>query len=117
MSSRSLAWLYLSVNYLKAAVICLPPQVIPCIWTGYPPPSSVMRGVMLLLYLIIGLIAVTANSLVIILWVRSVASSVIELEPKVRENFSTTRAFSWLKAPTRTFTFKTLLRHYAKPVQ
>ena len=31
--------------------------------------------------------------------------------------FSTTRAFSWLKAPTRTFTFKTLLRHYAKPVQ
>ena len=25
-----------------------------------------------------------------------------------------TRAFSWLKAPTRAFTFKTLLRHYAK---
>ena len=25
-----------------------------------------------------------------------------------------TRAFSWLKAPTSTFTFKTLLRHYAK---
>ena len=25
-----------------------------------------------------------------------------------------TRAFSWLKAPTNTFTFKTLLRHYAK---
>ena len=24
------------------------------------------------------------------------------------------RAFSWLKAPTRAFTFKTLLRHYAK---
>ena len=24
-----------------------------------------------------------------------------------------TRAFSWLKAPTSTFTFKTLLRHYA----
>ena len=24
------------------------------------------------------------------------------------------RAFSWLKAPTITFTFKTLLRHYAK---
>ena len=23
-------------------------------------------------------------------------------------------AFSWLKAPTSTFTFKTLLRHYAK---
>merc|ERR1711949_119338 len=23
-------------------------------------------------------------------------------------------AFSWLKAPTRAFTFKTLLRHYAK---
>ena len=25
-----------------------------------------------------------------------------------------TRTFSWLKAPTSTFTFKTLLRHYAK---
>ena len=25
-----------------------------------------------------------------------------------------TRAFSWLKAPTGAFTFKTLLRHYAK---
>ena len=25
-----------------------------------------------------------------------------------------TRAFSWLKAPTSAFTFKTLLRHYAK---
>ena len=24
------------------------------------------------------------------------------------------RAFSWLKAPTGTFTLKTLLRHYAK---
>ena len=25
-----------------------------------------------------------------------------------------TRAFSWLKAPSSAFTFKTLLRHYAK---
>ena len=25
-----------------------------------------------------------------------------------------TRAFSWMKAPTSAFTFKTLLRHYAK---
>ena len=25
-----------------------------------------------------------------------------------------TKAFSWLKAPTSAFTFKTLLRHYAK---
>ena len=25
-----------------------------------------------------------------------------------------TRAFSWLKAPNNAFTFKTLLRHYAK---
>ena len=25
-----------------------------------------------------------------------------------------TKAFSWLKAPTSGFTFKTLLRHYAK---
>ena len=96
MSSSSLAWLYLPVNYLKDAVICLPPhQVIPCIWTGYPPPSSVMRGVMLLLYLIIGLIAVTANSLVIILWVRSVASSVVELQMKVCKDFTITE-----KAPS-----------------
>ena len=29
-------------------------------------------------------------------------------------NHGPTRAFSWLKAPTRAFTFKTLLRHYAK---
>ena len=27
-----------------------------------------------------------------------------------------TRAFSWLKAPTSAFTYKTLLRHYAKRV-
>ena len=27
---------------------------------------------------------------------------------------ASTRAFSWLKAPTSAFTFKTLLRHYAK---
>ena len=26
------------------------------------------------------------------------------------------KAFSWLKAPTSTFTFKTLLRHYAEQV-
>ena len=39
--------------------------------------------------------------------------------PKVPEDFTITEkaplvtraAFSWLKAPTRTFTFKTLLRH------
>ena len=28
-----------------------------------------------------------------------------------------TRAFSWLKAPTSAFTFKTLLRHYASVVK
>ena len=27
---------------------------------------------------------------------------------------ASTKAFSWLKAPTSAFTFKTLLRHYAK---
>ena len=31
----------------------------------------------------------------------------------IAEN-AATRAFSWLKAPTSDFTFKTLLRHYAK---
>ena len=39
--------------------------------------------------------------------------------PKVPEDFTitekaATRAFSWLKAPTSDFTFKTLLRYYAK---
>ena len=39
--------------------------------------------------------------------------------PKVREDITITekapnRAFSWLKAPTSFFTFKNLLRHYAK---
>ena len=39
--------------------------------------------------------------------------------PNVPEEFTITekaptRAFSWLKAPTTAFTFKTLLRHYAK---
>ena len=43
----------------------------------------------------------------------------VELETKVREDFTITekaptRAFSLLKAATTAFTFKTLLRHYAK---
>ena len=43
----------------------------------------------------------------------------VEVQTKVREDFTITEkahtwAFSWLKAPTSTFTFKTLLRHYAK---
>ena len=42
-----------------------------------------------------------------------------ELQTKLREDFTImekapTRAFSWLKVPTSAFTFKTLLRHYAK---
>ena len=42
-----------------------------------------------------------------------------ELQTEVHEDFTITekaptRAFSWLKAPTSAFTFKTLLRHYAK---
>ena len=37
---------------------------------------------------------------------RSTGSTITEKAP--------TRAFSWLKAPTSAFTFKTLLRHYAE---
>ena len=42
----------------------------------------------------------------------------VELQTKVRKDFTSTekaptRAFSWWKAPTSAFTFKTLLRHYA----
>ena len=45
--------------------------------------------------------------------------SPVELQIKVHEDFTITekaptRAFSWLKAPTSAFTFKALLRHYAK---
>ena len=41
------------------------------------------------------------------------------MKVQVREDFTITekdptRAFSWLKAPTGAFTFKTLLIHYAK---
>ena len=32
----------------------------------------------------------------------------------VKLSIGPTRAFSWLKTPTSAFTFKTLLRHYAK---
>ena len=39
----------------------------------------------------------------------SVSQSVFTITEK-----APTRAFSWLKAPTSAFTFKTLLRHYAK---
>ena len=41
--------------------------------------------------------------------VPSVSQSVFTITEK-----APTRAFSWLKVPTSTFTFKTLLRHYAK---
>ena len=40
--------------------------------------------------------------------------TVLELETKVHPK-APTSAFSLLKAPTTAFTFKTLLRHYAKP--
>ena len=39
-------------------------------------------------------------------------SATSKLETNLREP-SPTRSFSWLKAPTSAFTFKTLLRHYA----
>ena len=44
---------------------------------------------------------------------------IVELQTNLREDFTImekapARVFSWLKAPTSTFTFKTLLRHYAK---
>ena len=47
------------------------------------------------------------------------AGQQVELQTNVREDFTITekaptRAFSWLKAPTSAFTFKTLVRHYAK---
>ena len=40
---------------------------------------------------------------------RSVSQSVFTITEKAPN-----RAFSWLRAPTTAFTFKTLLRHYAK---
>ena len=49
----------------------------------------------------------------------SCSCSWLELQTKVREDFTitekaSTRAFSWLEAPTNAFTFNTLLRHYAE---
>ena len=45
-------------------------------------------------------------------------SSLKKVHLKVRnhEEGPYTKAFSWLKAPTNAFTFKTLLRHYAKQI-
>ena len=45
----------------------------------------------------------------------------VELQTKVREDFTITEkapnlAFFWLKVPSSNFTFKKLLRHYAKQV-
>ena len=37
----------------------------------------------------------------------------VQTQAACTEN-SPTRAFSWLKVPTTAFTYKTLLRHYAK---
>ena len=47
------------------------------------------------------------------------SASVLEIQTKAIRRFvitekAPTRAFSWLKAGTTAFTFKTLLRHYAK---
>ena len=53
---------------------------------------------------------------------RSPPGIVLYSDPSVSQSVFTitekapTRAFSWLKAPTSAFTFKTLLRHYAKRV-
>ena len=42
-------------------------------------------------------------------------SSLFEAENEPSQSFTIMeKAFSWLKAPTSAFTFKTLLRHYAK---
>ena len=59
------------------------------------------------------------------MWSGGAEPSIVPLQPPhlqqtvVPDNFTitekaSTRAFSWLKAPTSAFPFKTLLRHYAK---
>ena len=40
--------------------------------------------------------------------------STLELQTKVRRDFTITRAISWVNVSTSAFTFKTLLKHYAK---
>ena len=40
--------------------------------------------------------------------------TITEKAPTFNQEKAPTRVFSWLKAPTSAFTFKTLLRHYAK---
>ena len=50
--------------------------------------------------------------------IRSISSTApaVEQETNLREvwSFTLVRTFSWLKAPTSTFTFKNLWRHYAR---
>ena len=61
-------------------------------WQKFPPPGRAQDGVCC--------VAISA-------WKSSIRRFVIKEK-------APTRAFSWLKAATTTFTFKTLLRHYAK---
>ena len=51
--------------------------------------------------------------LVRLVWVAASASK-SSIRRFVITEKAPTRAFAWLKAPTSAFTFKTLLRHYAK---
>ena len=45
-------------------------QVIPCFWTTFPLPSSMMVLVVFIIYTTISTIAIVGNGLVIILWLR-----------------------------------------------
>ena len=48
------------------------------------------------------------------MWISAVKRSIGSITVCTITEKAPTRAFSWLKAPTSAFTFKTLLRHYAK---
>jgi hypothetical protein len=45
-------------------------EVIPCFWTSFPLPSSMMVLVVFIIYTVISTIAIVGNGLVIILWLR-----------------------------------------------
>ena len=104
-------WLQMNISYIwfksKIDIIydsCL--QVFP----NFRSPAEVLWLWLLVPGLFMTVLKLCSRSPITVLCsALSVSQSVFTITEK-----APTRAFSWLKAPTSAFTFKTLLRHYAK---
>ena len=102
------SWMGMSANKVRVAVQNWWPD-------PRPPPQTVIK------YIFTHFLDVTKSyfaSAICRCRLLAVAPLLLELQTKIRKDFriiekAHTRAFSWLKAPTSAFTFKTLLRHYA----